>query len=82
MKLMTFKKYITTLNFLKKNKKENISSTKAEITAFADKMASQSEGVFESGEEYLSYYGENAVKDEYLWSKVMEIVLAAAKAAE
>ncbi len=63
-------------------KKENISSTKSEITAFADKMASQSEGVFESGEEYLSYYGENAVKDEYLWSKVMEIVLSAAKAAE
>lgn len=63
-------------------KKENISSTKAEITAFADKMASQSEGVFESGEEYLSYYGENAVKDEYLWSRVMEIVLSAAKSAE
>ena len=63
-------------------KKENISSSKDEISAFAEKMASESEGVFESGEEYLSYYGENAVKDEYLWSKVMEIVLAAAKVAE
>lgn len=63
-------------------KKEKISSTKEEVSAFADKMASQSEGIFESGEEYLSYYGENAVKNEYLWSKVMEIVLAAAKIAE
>ncbi len=63
-------------------KKENISSTKEEISAFAEKMASQSEGIFESGEEYLSYYGSNAVKDEYLWSKVMEIVLSAAKITE
>ncbi len=63
-------------------KKEKVSSTKEEISAFADKMASESEGVFESGEEYLSYYGYNAVKDEYLWSKVMEIVLSAAKIAE
>ena len=63
-------------------KKENISSSKDEISAFADKMANESEGVFESGEEYLSYYGENAVKDEYLWYKVMEIVLYEAKIAE
>ncbi len=63
-------------------KKENISSTKEEISAFAEKMAGESEGIFESGEEYLSYYGSNAVKDEYLWSKVMEIVLSAAKIAE
>ena len=63
-------------------KKENISSSKDEISAFADKMANESEGVFESGEEYLSYYGENAVKDEYLWYKVMEIVLSEAKIAE
>lgn len=63
-------------------KKENISSTKEEIAAFADKMANESEGVFESGEEYLSYYGDNAVKDEYLWSKVMEIVLEKVKASE
>ncbi|MBQ7779628.1 MAG: hypothetical protein IJ404_03950 [Clostridia bacterium] len=63
-------------------KKENISSTKEEISKFAEKMASESEGIFESGEEYLSYYGENAVKDEYLWSKVMEIVLSEAKSVE
>ena len=63
-------------------KKENISATKTEISEFADKMASESEGIFENGEEYLSYYGANAVKDEYLWSKVMEIVLSSAKAAE
>ena len=63
-------------------KKEKISSTKEEIAEFADKMASQSEGIFESGEEYLSYYGANAVKDEYLWSKVMEIVLSAARVIE
>ena len=63
-------------------KKEKISSTKAEISAFAEKMAGESEGIFENGEEYLSYYGFNAVKDEYLWSKVMEIVLSAAKAVE
>ena len=63
-------------------KKENISSTKSEITAFAEQMASRSEGVFASGEEYLSYYGENAVKEEYLWSRVMETVLASAKISE
>lgn len=63
-------------------KKENISSTKEEISEFAEKMANESEGIFESGEEYMSYYGENAVKDEYLWSKVMEIVLSKAKAVE
>ncbi len=63
-------------------KKENISSTKEEIAEFAEKMAKESEGIFESGEEYLSYYGENAVKDEYLWSKVMEIVLSSAKNTE
>ncbi len=63
-------------------KKENISSTKDEISSFADKMADESEGIFENGEEYLSYYGFNAVKDEYLWSKVMEIVLSTAKAVE
>ncbi len=63
-------------------KKEKITSTKTEISEFADKMASQSEGIFESGEEYLSYYGLNAVKDEYLWSRVMEIVLSAAQVVE
>ncbi len=63
-------------------KKENISSAKEEISAFAERMANESEGIFESGEEYLSYYGANAVKDEYLWSKVMEIVLSSAKAFE
>ena len=63
-------------------KKENITSTKDEISAFAEKMANESEGVFESGEEYLSYYGENAVKNEYLWSRVMEAVLLGAQISE
>ena len=61
-------------------KKENITHTKDEILEFAENMASDSEGIFENGEEYMSYYGENAVKDEYLWSRVVEIVLSYSKA--
>ncbi len=60
-------------------KKENITCTKEEISEFAENMASDSEGIFENGEEYMSYYGENAVKDEYLWHKVVEIVLSYSK---
>ncbi len=61
-------------------KKENITSTDAEITEYCERMALESQGVFSSGEEYMSYYGKNAIKDEYLWYKVMEIVLERAKA--
>ncbi len=58
-------------------KKEGISYSKVDISDYAEKMATESEGVFESGEEYLSYYGNNAVTTEYLWSRVMEIVISA-----
>lgn len=55
-------------------KKENIECTEDDLTEYASRMALRSEGVFESGEEYLTYYGENAVKTDYLWSKVLELV--------
>lgn len=59
-------------------KKENITHSDKQITEYAEKMANDSEGVFASGEEYLSYYGKNAVTTEYLWSVVMDTVLAKA----
>lgn len=55
-------------------KLENIQVTDALLNEFADKMASQSLGIFESGEEYMSYYGKNAVTEDYLWSRVLEAV--------
>ena len=59
-------------------KKENITYSEKQISEYAEKMANDSEGIFASGEEYLSYYGKNAVTTEYLWSVVMDVVLSKA----
>lgn len=53
-------------------KKENIIFTDAVLMEYAEKMAARSEGIFKSGEEYLSYYGKNAVAEDYLWEKVVD----------
>ena len=54
---------------------ENIVMTDAILLEFAEKMAISSEGIFESGEEYMSYYGKNAVAEDYLWSEVLDVIL-------
>ena len=38
-------------------------------------MASESLGIFESGEEYMTYYGKNAVTEDYLWSMVLGLAV-------
>lgn len=61
-------------------KLENITVTDALLNDFADKMAAQSLGIFESGAEYMSYYGKNAVTEDFLWSRVLETVRGYGKA--
>lgn len=56
-------------------KAENIVVTDASLIQFAEKMAQSSEGIFKTGEEYLTYYGKNAVTEDYLWSQVLDIML-------
>ncbi len=56
-------------------KEENITFTDATLVEFAEKMAARSEGIFKSGEEYLSYYGKNAVIEDYLWTMVLDAVI-------
>ena len=56
-------------------KLENITVTDAKLNEFADKMASESLGIFESGEEYMTYYGKNAVTEDYLWSMVLGLAI-------
>lgn len=60
-------------------KAENITVSDALLSEYAEKMASKSEGIFKTGEEYLTYYGKNAVTEDYLWEKVIEIILKNAK---
>lgn len=56
-------------------KNEGIECTDELLYDYASKMALRSEGVFRSADEYLSYYGENAVKNDYLWSKVLDTIM-------
>ena len=56
-------------------KAENIVVTDASLVQFAEKMAQSSEGIFKTGEEYLAYYGKNAVTEDFLWSQVLDIML-------
>lgn len=56
-------------------KAENIAVSDALLSEYAEKMALKSEEIFKTGEEYLSYYGKNAVTEDYLWEKVIEIIL-------
>ena len=56
-------------------KAENIVVTDDSLIQFAEKMAQSSEGIFKTGEEYLTYYGKNAVTEDYLWSQVLDIML-------
>jgi FKBP-type peptidyl-prolyl cis-trans isomerase (trigger factor) len=58
---------------------ENIQVTDALLSEYADKMALDSEGIFGSGEEYMSYFGKNAVTEDYLWTRVLDIILDNAK---
>lgn len=43
------------------------------LFSYASEMAERSQGIFASGEDYLNYYGKNAVTEDYLWNEVLDL---------
>ncbi|MBE6636942.1 MAG: hypothetical protein E7618_03960 [Ruminococcaceae bacterium] len=46
-------------------RREGLSCTEADLLSYANGCARDSDGIFDSGEEYLAYYGEDAVTKQY-----------------
>ncbi len=57
-------------------KNESITYTEAELTAYASRAALESGGAFASGDEYIEYYGEDAVSEMLLKDRVIELILS------
>ncbi len=60
-------------------KKEGVAYTEKELSDYAELCAQLSDGVFDSGDDYLAFYGEDAVSEQYLKEKVLEIIVANTK---
>ena len=56
-------------------KKEGISYTDKEISEYAELCAQLSDGVFDSGKDYLLFYGEDDVTKQYLKERALEIIV-------
>ena len=61
-------------------KTEGIVCTEAEQKAYAERMAQASDGLFGSGDDYMAYFGEETVTEQYLREAVTERLLAYATA--
>ena len=60
---------------------EGLTCTETELLAYANASVLDSDGIFDSGEEYLSYYGKEAVTRLYFRDAVAEILRNRASAA-
>lgn len=54
-------------------KTEGIECNDNLLFSYASEMAERSQGIFASAEDYLNYYGKNAVTEDYLWNEVLNI---------
>ncbi len=56
-------------------KKENLTATDDEINIYADECAASSAGVFGSGEDFISYYGKEKVREMLYRDKIIAIAV-------
>ena len=59
-------------------KKEDLTATDEEISTYADECAADSEGVFGTGEDFISYYGREKVREMLLKDKTVALAVSAA----
>lgn len=59
-------------------KAEGLSAADEEISAYAGECAANSEGVFGTGEDFISYYGKERVREMLLKDKIVAIALSTA----